>query len=90
MPEISVIIPVYNAEKYLPAALDSVLAQSFTDFEVLCVNDGSTDSSPAILDAYAAKDSRIRVIHRKKRRRFRFAQHRIGCGRRKIHRLYGQ
>lgn len=65
MPEISVIIPVYNAEKYLPAALDSVLAQSFTDFEVLCVNDGSTDSSPAILDAYAAKDSRIRVIHRK-------------------------
>ncbi len=61
----SVIIPVYNSEKYLTAALDSVLAQSFRNFEVVCVDDGSTDSSSAILDAYAAKDARIRVIHRK-------------------------
>ena len=63
VPEISVIIPVYNSEKYLAAALDSVLAQSFQNFEIVCVNDGSTDSSPAVLDAYAASDARIRVIH---------------------------
>lgn len=62
MTEISIIIPVYNAEKYLPRCLNSVLAQTFTDFEAVCVNDGSKDNSAAILDDYAKKDPRIKVI----------------------------
>ena len=60
---ISVIIPVYNVEEYLPACLDSVLGQTYTDLEVVLVNDGSTDSSPAICEEYAARDSRIKVVH---------------------------
>lgn len=63
MPCFSVIIPVYNVAPYLRRCLDSVLAQSFTDWEAICVNDGSTDDSAAILDEYAAKDNRIKVIH---------------------------
>lgn len=63
MPKISVIIPVYNAENYLRECLDSVLAQTFTDFEVLLINDGSTDASGKICDEYAEKDSRIKVFH---------------------------
>jgi hypothetical protein len=62
MPKISVIIPVYNTEKYLSQCLDSVLTQTFQDFEVICVNDGSTDGSLAILEEYAKKDPRIRVL----------------------------
>lgn len=58
----SIIIPVYNVEKYLCDCLDSVLNQSFTNWEAICVNDGSTDGSVAILDEYASKDSRIIVI----------------------------
>lgn len=61
-PKISVILPVYNAEKYLAATLDSVLSGSFSDFEVVAVNDGSSDSSLAILNGYAECDSRIRII----------------------------
>ena len=61
---VSIIIPVYNSEKYLQACLDSVLSQTFTDFEVLLVDDGSKDGSGVICDAYAAKDSRIRVLHK--------------------------
>ncbi len=61
-PAVSVIIPVYNAEKYLRECLDSLLVQTMTDFEILCVNDGSSDNSPLILEEYAAKDKRIRVI----------------------------
>lgn len=64
-PRISVIVPVYNVEGYLNKCLDSILAQSFTDFEVICVNDGSTDGSLAILTEYARKDSRVRVISKK-------------------------
>ena len=63
MSKISVIVPVYNAEEYLHRCLDSILAQTFTDFELLLVNDGSKDNSGAICDDYAAKDSRIRVFH---------------------------
>lgn len=63
MTKISVIVPVYNAEKYLHRCVDSILAQTFTDFEVLLINDGSTDQSPAICDEYAAIDSRVRVFH---------------------------
>lgn len=61
----SVIIPVYNIENFLCQCLDSVLAQTFTDLEIILVNDGSTDNCPAICDNYAASDSRIQVIHKK-------------------------
>lgn len=64
MPAISVIVPVYNAEKYLHRCIDSILAQSFTDFELLLINDGSRDKSGKICDEYALKDSRIRVFHK--------------------------
>lgn len=62
MPKISIIIPVYNVEKYLEKCLDSVVNQTFKDFEVICINDGSTDNSLNILKRYAAKDSRFRII----------------------------
>ena len=61
---ISVICPVYNVEKYLPRCVESLLAQSFTDFELLLVDDGSTDGSGALCDAYAGKDARVRVFHK--------------------------
>ena len=62
--KLSVIIPVYNMTRYLRECLDSVQAQTFTDWEAICVNDGSTDDSGNILDEYAAKDSRFKVIHK--------------------------
>lgn len=62
-PFFSIIIPVYNVAPYLRECLDSVLVQTFTDWEAICVDDGSTDGSGAILDEYAAKDTRFRVIH---------------------------
>ena len=65
MVKISVVIPVYNVEKYLEQCLDSVIAQSFEDIEVICVNDGSTDSSLEILKRYADNDSRIKIISQK-------------------------
>lgn len=61
---ISVIVPVYNVEKYLARCVDSILAQSYENLEVILVNDGSKDTSGRICDAYAGKDSRIRVIHK--------------------------
>lgn len=64
-PQISVIIPVYNVERYLPRCLDSVLAQTFADFEVICINDGSSDNSENILLEYAKKDNRITIITQK-------------------------
>jgi len=60
---VSIIIPIYNVEKYLRRCLDSVISQDYTNWEVLAINDGSTDSSPEICEEYAAKDSRIRVFH---------------------------
>lgn len=62
---ISVIVPVYNVEKYLNECVDSILAQTYTDFELILVDDGSPDNCGAICDEYAASDSRIRVIHQK-------------------------
>lgn len=61
-PKISVIIPVYNTEKYLCECLDSVINQTLEDIEIICVDDGSTDGSPKILEDYSRKDSRITVI----------------------------
>ncbi len=63
-PVISVIIPVYNVEKYLSRCLDSVLNQTFSDWEAICVDDGSPDNSAKILAKYARRDSRFRVIHK--------------------------
>ena len=67
-PKISVVIPVYNTEKYLPACLDSVLSQSLEDFEIVAVNDASTDDSARILADYAAGDSRIRIVNHERNR----------------------
>ena len=65
MAEISVIIPVYNVEAYLPRCLDSVLRQTFQDIEILCINDCSTDGSLAVLEQYAKQDRRIKVFSNK-------------------------
>lgn len=62
---VSVIIPVYNVASYLAKCLDSLLSQTLKGVEIICVDDGSTDESPHILDDYARKDSRIQVIHQK-------------------------
>lgn len=62
MPKISIIIPVYNVEKYLNECLDSVCNQTLTDIEIICINDGSTDNSLDILNEYASKDNRIKII----------------------------
>lgn len=64
-PRISIIIPVYNVEKYICQCLDSILAQTFQNYEVILVDDGSSDSSPAICDKYVQNDNRFRVIHQK-------------------------
>ncbi len=64
MPVVSVVIPVYKADKYLRRCLDSLIAQTFTDWQAVCIDDGSPDRSPAILDEYAARDSRFKVIHK--------------------------
>ena len=62
-PEVSILIPVYNAEKYLQECLDHALGQTLQNIEVICVNDCSTDNSLAILNEYAAKDTRLKVIN---------------------------
>lgn len=64
MPEISVIVPVYKVEPYLRRCVDSILAQTFTDFELIMVDDGSPDNCGAICDEYAERDNRVHVLHR--------------------------
>ncbi len=64
MPVISVIVPVYKVEPYIHKCIDSILAQTFTDFELILVDDGSPDCCPAICDEYAKKDERVKVIHK--------------------------
>ena len=66
MPSISVIVPVYQAEKYLKKCVESVVKQTFSEWELLLIDDGCTDDSPAICDQCAAEDDRIRVFHKKK------------------------
>ena len=63
MPEISVVVPVYNVERYITACVDSILNQTFEDFELILVDDGSPDNCGCLCDAYAVKDHRVRVIH---------------------------
>jgi len=63
-PVVSIVMPVYNAQRYLHEAVESILAQSFTDFELIVVDDGSTDISPQILGDYQARDRRVRIISR--------------------------
>ena len=65
MYKISVIIPIYNVEKYLPECLDSILAQTFTEIEIICVDDASPDNCAVILEKYAQKDNRIKIITHK-------------------------
>lgn len=62
-PKISIIMPVYNADAFLHRSIDSVLAQSFLDFELLLIDDGSTDKSGSICDEYQREDGRVRVFH---------------------------
>ncbi len=64
MPKVSVIVPIYKVEEYLPKCVDSILSQTFTDFECILVDDGSPDNCGKICDEYAKKDSRIKVIHK--------------------------
>ena len=64
-PEISIIVPVYNMERYMRQCVDSILAQTFENWECLLIDDGSTDKSALICDEYAEKDDRIRVVHKK-------------------------
>lgn len=65
MPRLSIIVPVYKVEKYIHKCVDSILNQTFTDFELILVDDGSPDNCGRICDEYAEKDSRVRVIHKK-------------------------
>ena len=62
MPLLSIIIPAYNVEAFLPKCLDSILAQDFTDYEVLCVDDGSSDNTPMLLQQYAERWTNLHVI----------------------------
>ena len=64
-PEISVVVPVYNVEKYLKQCLDSILVQTFSNIEIICVNDGSTDNSRKILEEYKKRDFRIKIVDKK-------------------------
>lgn len=64
MPTVSIIVPVYNAQNYLHKCIDSLLNQNYEDFELILINDGSKDDSKKICDEYAAKDNRIKVIHK--------------------------
>ena len=62
---VSIIVPVYNIERYLPQCMNSLFAQTAPDFEVILVDDGSTDGSAALCDQYAKQDARVQVIHKK-------------------------
>ena len=87
---LSVIIPVYNVEEYLVRCVDSILAQTYKNLEVILVDDGSSDGSGAICDVFAAKDSRVKVIHKPNGGLSSARKCRHGCGSRRVHHLRGQ
>ena len=62
-PKISIIVPVYNVEKYLERCVESILKQTMTNFELILINDGSSDNSGQVCDELSRKDTRIRVLH---------------------------
>ena len=64
MEKVTVVVPVYNAEKYLTECLESIQRQTYSNIEIILVDDGSKDNSPALCDAFQKKDNRIRVIHK--------------------------
>ena len=63
-PLVSIIVPIYNSEKYLSECIDSILCQTYVNIEIILIDDGSTDKSAQICDAYVAKDNRAAVIHK--------------------------
>lgn len=65
MPKVSILVPIYNVEMYLNTCLDTIINQTLKEIEIILINDGSTDNCPQICDDYAAKDKRIKVIHKK-------------------------
>jgi glycosyltransferase involved in cell wall biosynthesis len=67
-PTVSVVMPVFNGERFLREAVESILSQTFADFEFIIVDDGSTDGTAAMLDSYARSDARLRVYHQDNRR----------------------
>lgn len=69
MPKVSIVLPIYNGEKYMKQSIDSILCQDFAEWELIIVNDCSTDLTPEIADAYAKKDERIKVIHNKENKK---------------------
>lgn len=81
MPTVSILVPVYKAEKTLDACVESILAQSYADFELLLIDDASPDHCPEMCDAWAEKDPRIRALHPAKTGpgAVRCAQRRAGC-----------
>lgn len=64
-PKVSILVPVYNVERFLPQCLDALCGQTLRDIEIVCINDGATDGSPAILHEYAARDARVCVINKR-------------------------
>ena len=83
MPKISVIVPIYNAEKYLERCVKSLIAQTFHDIEILLIDDGSTDASSILCTRLKKEDSRIRILHKPQQ----CAKRGSACGKRSIHRL---
>ena len=63
--KVSVLVPIYNVENFLPQCLDSLINQTLPDIEIICINDGSTDNSKRIIESYAKKDDRIVTINKK-------------------------
>lgn len=90
MPLISVIVPVYNAEKTIKRCVDSIRRQTFSDVEILLIEDGAKDASGALCDSFAGEDARIRVLHKKKRRGIRCQEFGNGHGAGDLHPVYGQ
>lgn len=85
-PQITVLVPVYNVERYLRECLDSIRAQTFVDFEAICINDGSTDASRDIIQEYLDVDARFRVIDQAQLGLRRLHEHGIGRGAGQLHR----